>query len=562
LSLFGLRKKYRGFQRLTHVLQVLVKYGLGHFVERLDLRHYLPMPAKWKGAPLPGESIRNSRALAKRASQAMQELGPTFVKLGQFLSTRPDILPPVYLDEFTKLQDEVEPFPAEKAREIVEEELGAPIRDLFAVFEDEPIASGSIAQVHKAATVAGEDVVVKVRRPGISRTISDDLGLLEMLAERLEEYIPETRVIRPRMIVEELGRHLRRELDFLQEASATEYFHATFADSEKYHGPKVFWNLTTASVLTMERLSGRRISQFVEHGAAEEKKHLAAVLFDLYMKQFFEMGYFHADPHPGNILIEDDLTINIIDFGLSGRLTDDLQGDLGTALLALKMKDVDLLAAVLEDLGVFTDQTDRSQVKTDILGLMDTYIGMPLGKIDIGDAFGKFTEISRRNALFLPRSFALMGKTLVTVAGLASALDPDFDAISALEPYVKMLIRRKFSYESLRKSALSMAFHGANLIRHAPADLRRLTRKVLTGGLSINFRHVGLEKLISDLDKSSNRLAFSIIVASLVIASSLILHAGLKPHVFGMPLLGVVGYILAAVLGLWLVWAILRSGRL
>lgn len=562
MSIFGLHRKYRGLQRLRHVLQVLVKHGMGHFVGRLDLRHYLPMPAKWKPAPLPPEPIKDSRSLARRASQAMRELGPTFVKLGQFLSTRPDILPPVYLEEFSKLQQQVGPFASEKAREIIEKELGAPIDELFAAFDDEPIASGSIAQVHAATTAGGDEVVVKVKRPGISRTISDDLGLLEMLAERVEEHIPETRVIRPRMIVDELGRHLRRELDFLQEASATQHFHTTFAESKKYHGPKVFWDLTTVSVLTLERLSGRRVTYFIENGTVEEKRKLASALFDLYMKQFFEMGQFHADPHPGNILIEDDLTINIIDFGLSGRLTDELQGDLGTALLALQMKDVDLLAAVVEDLGVYTEETDRDQVKTDMLALMDTYIGMPLGRIDICDAFGKFTEVSQRNALFLPRSFVLMGKALVTVTGLARALDGDFDAVSALEPYVKTLIRRKFSYESLRKSALSMAFHGANLVRYAPADLRRIIRKLLSGGLTINFRHVGLDRLISDLDKASNRMAFSIVVASLVIGSSLILHAGLRPHVFGMPLLGIVGYVLAAVLGLWLVWGILRSGRL
>ncbi len=562
MQLFGLRKKYRGLQRLRQVVKVLVKYGLGHFVERLNLKSYLPMPSKWKPAGLPPEPLADSRPLAKRASQAMQELGPTFVKLGQFLSTRPDILPPVYLEEFSKLQDEVAPFPSDEAREIIESELGSKVSAVFSSFEDKPVASGSIAQVHRATVLDGEAVVIKVRRPGISRTIAEDLGLLEMFAERLEEYIPEIRVIRPRMIVEELGRHLRRELDFLHEASTTQSFHDTFAESDKYYGPRVFWDLTTGSVLTLERLAGRRISHFVAHGSPETKKQLAADLFDLYMKQFFEMGQFHADPHPGNILVEDNLKINIIDFGLSGRITDDLQADLSTALLAIRMKDVDLFSAVLEDLEVFTDETDRSQVKTDLLELMDTYIGMPLGRIDIGDAFGKFTEIAQRNALFLPRSVALQGKALVTVAGLARELDPDFDAIAALAPYLRMLIMRKFSLRSMRKSALSVGFHGASLLRNAPADLRRLIRNLLGGNMSINFRHVGLDRLINDLDKSSNRLAFSIIVASLVIASSLILHADVRPHVYGVPLLGIGGYILAALLGLWLVWAILRSGRL
>ncbi|MHC4713592.1 MAG: ABC1 kinase family protein [Planctomycetota bacterium] len=562
MSIFGIRRRYRELQRLTHVLQVLTKHGLGHFIERLDLRQYLPLPAKWKPTPLPAEPIAASHALAQRLVNAMQELGPTFVKLGQFLSTRPDILPPVYLEEFSRLQDDVAPFPAEDARRIVEDELAAPIGDLFAEFADEPVASGSIAQVHHATTADGEPVVVKIRRPGIERVISADLELLEVLAGRLEDHVPEVRVIRPKMIVDELGRHLRGELDFLQEAAATQHFHAAFAASERFRGPGVFWQLTTAAVLTMERLKGRRISHYVTEGSPEEKKHLAAALFDLYMKQFFQLGYFHADPHPGNLLVDESLCINVVDFGLSGHITEDLQGALGTAVLAIRMRDAELLSAILEDLGVYTEATDEAQVRADITNLMDTYIGMPLGRVDIGITFRKLVEIAQRNSLFLPRNFTLMGKALVTVAGLARSLDGEFDAMSALRPYVQMLLRKKFSYESLRKSAISMAFHTANLVRYAPADLRRVMRKILSGTLSMNFRHVGLDRLINDLDRSSNRLAFSIIVASLVIASSVILHAGTGPLLFGVPALGIVGYLLAAVLGLWLVWAILRSGRL
>ena len=280
------------------------------------------------------------------------------------------------------------------------------------------------------------------------------------------------------------------------------------------------------------------------------------------MKQFFEMGFFHADPHPGNILVNESLRINLIDFGLMGHITDELQGALGTGILALRMGDIDLMMGVLEDLKVFTEATDLSQVQGDIVSMMDTYVGMPLGRIDMPTMFGRITSIAQRNALLLPRDFVMMGKALVTVAGLARALDEDFDAVGALGPYVRTLIRKKFSFESIRKSFLSMAFHSANLIRYAPADIRRIVRKVLSGGLSVNFQHRGLEKLISDLDRSSNRLAFSIVVGSLVIASSLILSTGVKPLVFGVPLLGMGGYVLAALLGLWLIWAILRSGRM
>lgn len=562
MSLFSLGRKYRGLQRLRRVAEVLFKHGFGSFVERLDLRRYIPLPGKWKHVSFPREPMAMSRSFARHAAEAMEELGPTFVKLGQFLSTRPDLLPPVYLEEFAKLQDSVEPFSSAEARGVIEEALGGAIEDFFSDFEDEPIASGSIAQVHRGVTTGGEQVVVKVRRPGIPRVIASDLDLLRMFARRLEEYVPESRVMQPRMLVDELSRHLMRELDFLQEASSTQKFHAAFAESDRFYGPKVFWDLTTTSILTLERLSGRGISAFVSGGTPEEKKQLAVGLFDLYMKQFFEIGFFHADPHPGNILVDERLRINVIDFGLTGHISDELQGALGTGILALRMGDIDLMMGVLEDLKVFTDITDTSQVRGDIISMMDTYVGMPLGRIDMPTMFGKIISIAQRNTLLLPRDFVMMGKALVTVAGLARALDEDFDAVGALGPYVRTLIRKKFSFESLRKSFLSMAFHSANLIRYAPADLRRIVRKLLSGELSVNFQHRGLEKLIFDLDRSSNRLAFSIVVGSLVIASSLMLSMGVKPLVFGVPLLGLSGYLLAAVLGLWLIWAILRSGRL
>jgi ubiquinone biosynthesis protein len=252
----------------------------------------------------------------------------------------------------------------------------------------------------------------------------------------------------------------------------------------------------------------------------------------------------------------------VIDFGLTGQLTDELQGHLGTAVIAISERDIDLLVAVLEHLGVVTDSTDVSEVKGDIASLMDTYMGMPLGRIDVQQAVGQVTSMAQRNALLLPRDFVLMGKALVTVGGIARALDPEFDAATALGPYMKTVVKKKFSLHSVTRSAAWLGFHSLHFLKEAPADLRRLMKKAVTGGLSVNFQHKGLEKFIYDIDRSSNRLAFSIIVAALIVASSMILNAARGPLVFGMPVLGIVGYLFAAVLGLWLIWAILRSGRL
>jgi len=558
LAFWRIGKRYREFHRATQVVQVLARHGLGHFVERM----HLPLPARWRPRPIPPESIKTSRTLAQRAASAAQELGPTFVKAAQFLSTRPDLMPPVYIEEFSRLQDHVEPFPTEIAKDLIEEELGGKISEFFKAFHDVPIASGSIAQVHWAETIDGHAAVVKVKRPGIARVVSSDMEVLKFLAGLLEEYIPESRTLRPKMLVDEFGRHLERELDFLHEAAATQEFHKAFADSDQFHGPEVIWELTTPSVLTLERVSGRRISEYAVEADADARRELASRLFDLYMIQFFKLGHFHGDPHPGNILIDERMRINIVDFGLTGRITDELQGAIGTAVLALDNHDINLLAAVLEDLGVFTETTDTSEVKSDIRGIVETYYGMPLGRIRLGTLFGQINSIAQRNSLFLPRDFVLMAKALATVGMLARELDPNFNSAEALGPYLRLVVKKKLSPEALGRSLAWMGFHGLHLLRDAPASMRRVVRKILTGGLSINFQHKGLEKLISDIDRSSNRLAFSIVVASLIVASSLIMTSGIGPLIAGVSIIGIAGYLLAALLGLWLIFAILRSGRL
>jgi ubiquinone biosynthesis protein len=562
VAFFSIGRRYREFHRLAQVVQVLARHGLGHFVERMNL----PLPGRLLRRERHVESTRTSRALAEHAAAAMQELGPTFVKLGQFLSTRPDLVPPVYVEEFSRLQDRVEPFPADEARRIIEAELGAPVGMLFREFRDVPIASGSIAQVHWAETADGRAVVVKVKRPAIAKTVSSDLELLRALAGRLEDSVPESRPMRPRMLVDELGRSLRRELDFLHEAAATDRFHKAMTETQdfrgKYYGPKVWWDLTTSSVLTLERVSGRRITEFIAGADAETRKTLAARLFDLYMAQLFRLGFFNADPHPGNMLVGDDLCINLIDFGQTGVVSEGLQTQIATGVLAVKSGDIELLMSVFDDMGLFGEGGDVSDFRSDLRAMIDTYFGMPIGRIRVGDIFYQMNAVAQQHALALPRDFVLMGKAMVTASGIARDLDPEFNSAGAIEPYMTLLLKKRFSPSSLGKSLAYMAFHGAQLLRDSPANMRRFVRKLVTDGFSINFQHRGLEKLITDLDRASNRLAFSVIVASLIIASSLILTSRVGPAVFGISVLGILGYLFAGVLGVWLIWGIMRSGRL
>lgn len=545
---------------MSQILQVLARHGFGHVVQWLNLQGYLPVFKRLREAPLqttPGEGD----SLPARTRMVLQELGPTFVKLGQLLSTRPDILPETFVSEFRKLQDRVEPFPSDQAIARVEQELGADLGDLFTSFERAPRASGSIGQVHDAVLRDGRDVVVKVKRPGVESKIMSDLDLLSLLAQRAEA-VPDLRPFRPVMLVEEFGRAMQRELDYVGEASSTSRFRQSFEGRDGVRCPMVLWDYTTPNVLTLERLSGVKLDEperLAELGI--EPRALAQRLLDTFIYQYFESGLFHADPHPGNLMVGSDGVISIIDFGMVGHLDGELRNHLGTALLGIARKDTELIVDVFAELGMVTDM-GSSGMRSDILALLDKYYGIPLRHLDAGSVFRDVMQVARRQGILLPRDFVLLGKSLVTVMSIAKSLDPELNLRDTIAPYAKALMLEKVAPKRLAKLLGVNAWHVSNLLHQLPREARLLLRKALGGNLQIAFRHEGLEHFITELDRASNRLAFSVLVACLVIGSSLIMHAKVGGEIFGVSALALMGYLSAFVLGVWLLIAILRSGRL
>ncbi|NQT89433.1 phosphotransferase, partial [bacterium] len=321
MNLLEMGRGPRKVQRLAEIAGVLVRHGLSYFVTRLNLSRYLP---KRKQVASAQEGPLDRQSLAYRLTRVMEELGPTFVRLGQVLSSRPDLLDEEFIREFERLQDQVAPFPTEQARATVARELGRPVEEAFAWFDDEPIASGSLAQVHRATLPGGGDVVVKIKRPGIERVVLTDLSLLRSVGDYAERHMPELRVFQPRVVLEELERTMRRELDFVTEAANTTRFTEALEPADGARCPQVYWDLTTSDVLTLERLQGVRISDLDAIDAAGiDRPRLARRLADVFLKQYLDMGIFHADPHPGNLLVLRDGTVGIIDFGMVGRLTGD-----------------------------------------------------------------------------------------------------------------------------------------------------------------------------------------------------------------------------------------------
>jgi len=546
---------------MTQILQVLARHGLGHVVQWMNLQGYLPVFKRLKEVPLqtaPGEGD----SLPARTRMVLEELGPTFVKLGQLLSTRPDILPETFVSEFRKLQDRVEPFPSDQAVARVEQELGAGLPDLFTSFERTARASGSIGQVHDAVLKDGRDVVVKVKRPGIESKIMSDLDLLGLLAERAKA-VPDLEPFRPVMLVEEFGRAMQRELDYVGEASSTSRFRESFEGRDGVRCPMVLWDYTTPNVLTLERLSGVKLDEperLAELGI--DPRVLAQRLLDAFIYQYFESGLFHADPHPGNLMVSSDGVISIIDFGMVGHLDGDLRSHLGTALLGIARKETELIVDVFGELGMVTDMGRASGMRGDILALLDKYYGIPLRHLDAGSVFRDVMQVARRQGILLPRDFVLLGKSLVTVTSIAKSLDPELNLRDTIAPYAKALMLEKVAPKRLAKLLGVNAWHVSNLLHQLPRETRQLLRKALSGDLQIAFRHEGLDHFISELDRASNRLAFSVLVACLVIGSSLIMHAKIGGEIFGVSALALMGYLSAFVLGVWLLIAILRSGRL
>lgn len=530
--------------RLRRILGTLSRHGLWAWLSELR-----------SGGPGEPDAV-----WAVRAAAALQELGPTFVKLGQFLSARPDLLPAAFSAEFRKLQDHVAPSDRDAVAAAVAAELGGPVKEVFASFEPDPFAAGSVAQVHRAVTRDGEPVVVKVRRPGIEAGMELDLLLLTYLAGHLEAHVAASRPLRPTLLVEEFRRAVRHEFDLLAEASAAERFAAAFAGRSELVVPRVRWDLTTGGVLTMARLDGVNILSAPL--SVPDRRRLAGQLLDVFLHQIFVLGMFHADPHPGNLMVLAGGKLALLDFGLVGRLDARLRERLVGALSAAAARDLDLLLEMLAELDAVGDGADPEELKLDLAALLDKYHGLPARRFRLDALFAEFTELARRHRLAVPRELLLVGKAMVTVGGVVAALCPDMGPAEMIRSRIAGLVAGQVTTEHLARRGMLSLWQLGDLLRSGPAGARRLFRKLLRGELRFGFRHEGLAEFNRELGRTANRLAFSVLVAAMFLGSSIIIHSRMGPDWMGIPLLGLAGYLMAGFAALWLVVAIFRSGRM
>lgn len=556
LLFFG--RRIRHYRRYREVAEALLRHGFGYVVEQLELRHLLPLRRRLFGS----EPAHHPLSLGVRIRRLMEELGPTFVKLGQALSTRADLLPPDILEQLSRLQDEVPPFPVAKGIQLIEEETGKPLSSTFAMFEEEPLAAASIAQVHRARLPTGERVVVKLRRPGIERQIETDIEILYGLARLARDRV-KLELLDPVPIVDEFARVIRRELDFKVEGRNVQRFRENFRQHPDVYIPKVYWELTTERMLVLEYVDGAKVSDIGQIEAwGLDRKEIARKGARAFFKQVMLDGFFHGDPHPGNILLQPDGRLVFLDFGVVGRLDEEAMNHLTELFLGVVQLEADRVVNALTRLGAVRDNVDLRQLRREVRDLIDRHYGKALGEIAVGEVLYDILHAAYRFQIRLPSDFLLLARAFIAVEGMGELLDPEFNALEVARPFAAELLRRRFDPKRLSQKLLEEGFHYAEIVARLPRGLDVALARLNRGEIEIRFRHEGLERLISRLDIVSNRVSFAVIIASLIVGSSLIIQTKAGPLLFDLPLLGLLGYVVAFFFGMGLILSMWRSGRL
>lgn len=560
-KLGAIGRTYRHLNRYHRILRVLFKYGFHDLIDRLHIDQYLESGLQMINRKPREQIARLSRP--ERLRLVFEELGPTFIKLGQLLSTRPDLIPADFLDELAKLQDDIPPFSPEEVRAIFKEELGRYPEELFHYFDIEPLAAASIGQVHRARMDSGAEVVVKVQRPGIENVIAIDLEILAHIAQLMEQYLEEVQGHQPMAIVHEFARSLSREIDFSVELANIQRFARQFEANPAIHVPLVYPELSTDRVLVMEYVMGIKSSRVdVLREQGYDLSLIAERGANLVMEQIFIHGFFHSDPHPGNVFILPDNVVCFIDFGQMGRLSLRDREDFTDLVLDLVAGNEQKIVTGVLKVTVQLGEIDRELLARDLGSLMDMYLYRPLEDLEAGKILQDLLDLVSRHKLSFKPSFYQMLKALTTVEGLGLMLDPKLELIRLAKPFMRKIRLGRMQPGRLVEELALTGSSYLHLLRDLPDELRTILIQLRSGRMRLEFEHRGLKSLDATLDRVSNRIAFAIVLAALIVGSSLIILSDIPPHWHSIPVIGLIGFLVAGVMGFWLLVSIIRHGRM
>jgi ubiquinone biosynthesis protein len=549
-------KKYRSLRRSRQIIVTLSRYGFDELADRLKMFRV----RKWRKRT--EMSVSASQTRAERVRLMLERLGPGFIKIGQVLSTRADLLPADIVIELSNLQDQVAHTPWDVMVKKSNGRLGPNFTKNFSEFDTEPIASASMAQVYKACLQTGENVAVKIIRPGTRQIFEDDLMVFELLGHVMQKQFRETRQWDMQLILNQIRASVSHELDMQHEGRNADIFRANFAGDPTVYVPKIYWEHTSQDVLVMEYIEGRRISDYFDESAdLQTRETLANHGANVVLKQIFQHGFFQADPHPGNAFILDGGVICFLDFGMFGRLESSALEQLGRALTAVVKKDIDRLLKAGSNLGILPDSKDQTEFKLALLDLVEQYHGIPLKQVNVRKMLGDVLQLIHKFNVGIRHDFLFLIKALGTIEATGRKLYPDFDMLSLVKPFVRSMVTDRYTPKHLADQSLLLGEDLSQLARETPEHLLEILRDMRHGKFKIEFQHENLERPLNQLDRSADKLVLGMVIAALIVASAVLAQARIGPEIYGFPIIGGLGFLIAGITGMGVIFDILRRRK-